>query len=182
MAHHQQGGQPSSTKGIERRIVEKNRRNHMKDLCSKLNSLLPNNNPRGEALSRADQIDEATNYIKNLETKVKMAQEKKESLMQRKRSRSDCSTTSEAPKIEIREMGSSLQIILTCGFDNQFMFSEVIRILHEENIEVKSAHSSLAGNSMLHVGHAEIQQSFQPGTTAMTERLKRFVDGHRENF
>jgi len=44
MADHQQGDQPSSTKGIERRIVEKNRRNHMKNLCSMLNSLLPNNN------------------------------------------------------------------------------------------------------------------------------------------
>ncbi|TKY45889.1 hypothetical protein E2542_SST30084 [Spatholobus suberectus] len=119
---HQQGGYPSSTKGIERRT--------------------------GEALSRADQIDEATNYIKNLETMVKTAQERKESLMERKRSRSDSSSTSKAPKI-----------ILMCGFDNQYIFSEIVRILHEENIEVKSVHSSFAGNSMLHFVHAEINVS-----------------------
>ncbi|XP_006595447.1 transcription factor bHLH162-like [Glycine soja] len=161
MADHQQGDQPSSTKGIERRIVEKNRRNHMKNLCSMLNSLLPNNNnTRGRELSRVDQIDEAINYIKNLETKVKMAQEKKESLiLQRKRSRSGgSSSTSEAPKIEIHE---------------------------EENIVVKSVHSSsFAGNSMLNVVHAEIQQySFLLETTAMSiEKLRRIVDMHGGNF
>ncbi|RDX69682.1 Transcription factor bHLH162, partial [Mucuna pruriens] len=155
MADHQQGDQPSSSKGIERKIER--------------------------ALSRADQIDTAINYIKNLETKVKMAQEKKQSLMERKK-RSRCDS-SQAPKIEIHEMGSSLQIILTCGFDYHFIFSEIIRILHGDNIEVKSFHSSLAGNSMLHIVHAQIQESFQLETIATTiERLKRFVNGHREDF
>ncbi|KAG4971990.1 hypothetical protein JHK82_037659 [Glycine max] len=142
---------------------------------------------QGRELSRVDQIDEAINYIKNLETKVKMAQEKKESLiLQRKRSRSGgSSSTSEAPKIEIHEVGSSLQIILTCGLDNQIIFSEIIRILQEENIVVKSVHSSsFAGNSMLNVVHAEIQQySFLLETTAMSiEKLRRIVDMHGGNF
>jgi len=40
--------QPSSsnTTKVERRLVEKNRRNQMKILYSKLNSLLPNYNPK----------------------------------------------------------------------------------------------------------------------------------------
>jgi hypothetical protein len=36
----------SSTPKVERRLVEKNRRNQMKILYSKLNSLLPNYNPK----------------------------------------------------------------------------------------------------------------------------------------
>lgn len=111
---------------------------------------------QGGALSRGDLIDEAANYIKNLETKVKIAAEKKESLMQKKRSRSGCSSTSQAPKIEIHEMGSSLQIILTCGFDSNFILTEIIRILQEETIEVKSLHSSRNGNSMLQVLQAQV--------------------------
>ncbi|ESW21833.1 hypothetical protein PHAVU_005G102700 [Phaseolus vulgaris] len=178
MGDQQQRDQPSSMKGLERRIVEKNRRNHMKNLCSNLNSLLPNNNiPREGELSRGDLIDEATNYIKNLETKVKMAQQKKESLLlQKKRSRSASSSSYEAPKIEIHEMDSSLQIILMCTHDNQFILTEIIRILLEETIEVISVNSSITGNSMLHVVKA------QEGTTTISERLKRFVNEHRENI
>jgi len=41
----QLGIQPSSTK-VERRLVEKNRRNQMKILFNKLNSLLPSYNPK----------------------------------------------------------------------------------------------------------------------------------------
>jgi len=36
----------SNTTKVERRLVEKNRRNQMKILYSKLNSLLPNYNPK----------------------------------------------------------------------------------------------------------------------------------------
>ncbi|KAK7272385.1 hypothetical protein RJT34_28934 [Clitoria ternatea] len=194
MAHHQL--QPSSTKVVvERKIAEKNRRNHMNDLCSKLHSLLPSNNPAPSslslhsaqgsgALSRADQIEGAINYIKSLETKVKMAQEKKESLMERKNKRSRSREGWSSTKFEIHESGSSLQITLMCGFDNQFIFNEIIRILHENNVEVKSAHSSSVDeNSMLHVIHAQIQQSFQAaGITTIGDRLKRFVDGHCEDF
>ncbi|XP_061352159.1 transcription factor bHLH162-like [Gastrolobium bilobum] len=172
---HQHGNQPSSSTKIQRRVIEKNRRNQMKNLYSKLNSLLPNYHSQ-EALPLPDQIDEAINYIKSLETKVKkMAQEKKEILMGRKRPR--CGTLN-SPKLEIHEMGSSLEVILDCEFDKQFIFKEIIRILHEENIEVISANSSLAGNSVLHVVHAKIRQSFfQFGATKVSERLKRLVTG-----
>ncbi|XP_061351837.1 transcription factor bHLH162-like [Gastrolobium bilobum] len=174
---------PSSSTKVERRVIEKNRRNHMKMLYSKLNSLLPNYNPK-EALPLTDQVDEAIKYIKILEGKVKMAQEKKESFGGKKRSHDCCSssfaTTScpKSPQLEVHEMGSSLELVLTCGLETQFIFYEIIRILHEENIEVKSANSSLAGYSMLHVVHAEIPQSYlQIGATKVSERLKRFVNG-----
>ena len=118
-----------------------------------------------EAVPLPDQIDEAVNYIKSLETKVKMAKEKKERLlMGRKRSRGcNCSSAFEtkeslkSTKIEIHELGSTLEVVLKCGFENQFIFNEMIRILHEENIEVMSANSSLAGDSMIHVVHAEVR-------------------------
>ncbi|TKY66848.1 Transcription factor bHLH36 [Spatholobus suberectus] len=181
----QLGIQPPSTK-VERRLVEKNRRNQMKILYNKLNSLLPNYNPK-EALPLPDQVDEAINYIQSLEAKVKMDQEKKEKLQgTRKRSRGCFSNSAnfaatgfpKSPQLEIHEVGSSLQVVLTCGLDYQFIFYEIIRMLHEENIEVRSANSSVAGDSVLHVVHAEIPQSFlQFGATKVSERLKRFVNG-----
>ncbi|XP_045800723.1 transcription factor bHLH162-like [Trifolium pratense] len=183
MDHNKQSVQPSSTIKVERKIVEKNRRNQMKILFSKLNSLLPYN-PK-EVVPLIDQVDETINYIKSLETNVKLAKEKKESLLRNKRSRSGCSSSScgakgsiKSPKIEIHEMGFSLQIIVTCGVDDQFIFYEIIRILNEENVEVISANSSLTGDSFFHIVHAEIPQSlFQFGGTKVSDRLKSFVNG-----
>ncbi|WVZ04362.1 hypothetical protein V8G54_025168 [Vigna mungo] len=183
----QLGIQPPSTK-VERRLVEKNRRNQMKILFNKLNSLLPSYNPK-EVLPLPDQVDEAINYIKSLEAKVKMAQEKKESLQGAKKRYRGCFSNNndanlaaaplpKSPQLEIQEVGSSLQVVLTTGMDNQFIFYEIIRMLHEENIEVRSLNSSLTGDSVFHVVHAEIPQSFlQFGAAKVSERLKRFVNG-----
>jgi len=113
-----------------------------------------------------DQVDEAISYIKSLEAKVKMAQEKKESLQGVKKRSHGCFTSSSAnfaatpltksPQLEIQEVGSSLQVFLTTGIEHQFIFYQIIRMLHEENIEVRSANSSLTGDSVLHVVHAEV--------------------------
>jgi hypothetical protein len=109
-----------------------------------------------------EQVEEAINYIKSLETNVKLVKEKKEGLMENKRSHSGCSSSSEAkrniisPKIEIHEMGSSLQVIITCGVNDQFILCEIIRILHEENLEVITANSSVAKDSIFHILHAKV--------------------------
>ncbi|KAG4968800.1 hypothetical protein AAZX31_12G194100 [Glycine max] len=182
MGQQQQGSQPSPTK-VERKIVEKNRRSQMKNLYSELNSLLPTRNPK-EAMSLPDQIDEAINYIKSLETKVKLEQEKKERLKERKRTRGGCSSSSEAqgslksPNIQIHETGNLLEVILTCGVDSQFMFCEIIRILHEENVEVINANSSMVGDLVIHVVHGEVEPSiYQFGATKVSEKLKWFMNG-----
>lgn len=112
----------------------------------------------------SEQVEEAINYIKMLEEKVKMGQEKKESLVgviKNKRSRTTTTTTTapaaaKSPRFEIHETGSSLQVVFRCGLDSQFIFYEIIRLLHEENVEVITANSSLLGDSFLHVLHAEV--------------------------
>ncbi|XP_065874907.1 transcription factor bHLH162-like [Euphorbia lathyris] len=162
----------------ERKFIEKNRRNQMKNLISILNSLIPKH-PSKEALPLPDQIDEAISYIKKLEAKVKKSEEKKESLG----FSSLCTSESTAPilkppKLEIREMGSSLQIILITASENQFLFNEMIHILHEENVDVVSASSSAAGDSLLHIVHAQMSESgFSFGAARVTERLNRFING-----
>ncbi|MED6154987.1 hypothetical protein PIB30_001129 [Stylosanthes scabra] len=158
----------------------------MKDLYSKLNSLLPSYSPT-EVLPLPDQIDEAVKYIKSLEKKVKTEKEKKERLLMgrnnNKRSRGsfdENNNVTESAKIDVHEIGNSLlQVVLTCGFQNKFLFNEIIRILHEEKVEVVSAnYSSQPGDSMIHVLHAEIPSALQQfGAARVSERLKRFVNG-----
>ncbi|XP_024632926.1 transcription factor bHLH162 [Medicago truncatula] len=135
-----------------------------------------------EALPLPDQVDEAINYIKSLETNIMLAKEKKESLMgNKKRSRGGYGAKGsiiKLPKIEIHEMGPTLQVIVTCGVDKHFIFCEIMRILHEENVEVISSNSSLTGDSLLHTVHAQIPQTLlQFGATKISERLKEFVNG-----
>lgn len=54
-------------------------------------------------------------------------------------------------------MGSFLRITLVCDYEDQFILREIIRMLNEDNIEVKSVHSSLtSATSSLHVLNAEV--------------------------
>ena len=113
-----------------------------------------------EALTLPDQIDEAIDYIKSLEAKLKKSKDKKTSLLGKKRSYSstfsDNTESLRSPKIEIHETGSVLEIILITAKDNQFIFYEVIRILHEERADVINAKFSVLGDSIFHVVHAEV--------------------------
>ncbi|BAT92295.1 hypothetical protein LR48_Vigan05g148000 [Vigna angularis] len=189
----QHESQPSSTK-VDRKIVEKNRRSQMKNLYSELNSLLPSYNPKvfveltQQVVAVPDQIDEATEYIKRLEEKVKMAKEKKERLMESKRSGSGLSSGFETrgsekpPKMEIHVKGSVLQVILTCGVDNHFVFCEIIRILREENVEVITTSYTIVGDSVIHVVHGEVGQSMiHSGASKVSEKLKWFLNGSISN-
>ncbi|WVZ01599.1 hypothetical protein V8G54_027668 [Vigna mungo] len=172
--------QPSSEK-VERKIVERNRRNKMKNLYSQLNSLLPSHNSK-EGIPLRAQIGEAIKYIKSLETKVKMAQEKKERLLEKKRTLSGCSSNaSEAkgslnpPKIEVRETDSAIQVILICGIDKNFIFCEILRILCELNVEVVNIYSTMKGDSAMHDVHCKVGQ-FQFAAGKVSEMLKWIVN------
>ncbi|KAJ4834669.1 hypothetical protein Tsubulata_025008 [Turnera subulata] len=181
------GGSSSSSTKTERKIIEKNRRNQMKTLYAQLNSLIPHHQ---EAQALPDQIDEAIGYIKSLEEKLKKSKEKKESLMRlcRKRSHgctsepapsSSSSTLCKPPQVQIREMGTTLEIVLVTGLENQFLFCDLLRILHEEGAEVVSANSRVTGDSAFHVVHAQMTNEavLGFGSAKVTERLNRFING-----
>ncbi|KAB2612528.1 transcription factor bHLH36-like [Pyrus ussuriensis x Pyrus communis] len=192
--NNNQASQSSSAK-IERRVVEKNRRNLMKLLYSNLFSLLPNQNPK-EPLTLPEQIDEAINYIKSKESKLQKSREKKESLVgTRKRSHATSFINAEsmepknlsiesvrstkAPQIQIHETGSTVEVVLTTGLDNhQFIFYEIIRILDEEQADVVHAGFSTLGDTVFHVVRAEMHKSVLDfGAARITEKLNRFVNG-----
>ncbi|KAM1956225.1 hypothetical protein ACFX16_025667 [Malus domestica] len=174
----------SSTK-VERRVVEKNRRNRMKLLYSNLYSLLPKQTFK-EPLSQTDQIDEAINYIKSQESNLQKLKEKKESLMRtRKRSYAtacvnvESTRSAKAPLIKIHEIDSTLEVVLISGLENhQFMFYDIIRLLDEEHANVVHANFSTLGDSTFHIVRAEIGKSISEfGAARITEKLNRFVNG-----
>ncbi|GLT35184.1 hypothetical protein SLA2020_096570 [Shorea laevis] len=170
----------SSTK-VERKVIEKNRRDHMKHLYSLLNSLLPQQ-PSKKPLAVPDQIDEAVDYINSMQKRLKECEERREELTGRKRLRG-CSgifgsdtagSSSKSSEIKIHEMGSDLQIFLITGLENKFIFKEIIRILHEQGAEVENATYSVSGDKIFHVLHAK---NGGVGGEKITEILNKFVYG-----
>lgn len=113
-----------------------------------------------------DQIHEAENYIKSLQTKLEKSKEKKEILTKRKRDDAACiastgiMSSKKSPQIEIHEMGPNLDIVLINGLENPFSFYEIIRVLYQEGAEVLHANFSTTGNSIFHILNGKVGINF----------------------
>ncbi|KAI3983596.1 hypothetical protein MKX01_000608 [Papaver californicum] len=77
----------TSAVAIDRKTIEKNRRNHMKDLCFKLVSLIPpttthdhQNHSSKKDIPQTDLIDQAGNYIQELRKRIDELKRKKDLL------------------------------------------------------------------------------------------------------
>ncbi|XP_022721065.1 transcription factor bHLH162-like [Durio zibethinus] len=167
----------SSTK--DRKLIERNRRNQMKALYSRLNSLVPHHNSR-ESTSLPDQLDEAANYIKRLQTNLERMKERKDSLMGLGMSTNTASRSSSGTKsleIQIHEMGSSLVIGLTTGSNGHSIFNETIRIIHEEGAEIVNASFSVVDDTVFHTIHLTVGESAADYRAArISERVTKFVN------
>ncbi|KAG2410164.1 Transcription factor bHLH162 Basic helix-loop-helix protein [Vigna angularis] len=149
---------PSSSTS-DRKLVERNRRNQMKDLFSKLNSVLPHQSSR-EGISRPDQIGEAIDYIKNLQIKLEKMKEKKSNLTDIVRSRTaSMNMELKSPQFKIQQMGSVLEVVLVTGLDFHFIFNETIRVLQEE------------GSDIVNASYTVVEESVN-GASRISEKLK----------
>nr|XP_034912441.1 transcription factor bHLH162-like isoform X1 [Populus alba] len=180
----------------DRKLIERNRRNQMKELYSQLNSLVPHQSSREPVLSVPDQLDEAASYIKRLQTNLEKMKEKKDSLMGIERADYTCKNSGggttaglRSPQIEVIETGSTLEVVLMNGLDSRFMFNEIIRLLHEEGAEIINASLSVVEDTVFHTIHSKVQQlPSQVGDSAhcingaarISHRLKKFVQDDNE--
>ncbi|KAI3732045.1 hypothetical protein L1987_63242 [Smallanthus sonchifolius] len=179
----------SSSSRVDRRTIEKNRRIHMKDLYLKLHSLVPHDSSR-EMVSLPDQLQEAANYIKKLQIKLEKMKEEKDNLTRmiknleidhdkKIKTSSLMVGQQRTPQIDVREIGSSLEAILVTGVDFQFLFSETIRVIHEEGFDVVNASFSIINDIVVHTIHAQIGESYasENGVSRIIEKLNNIVYG-----
>ncbi|RDX62087.1 Transcription factor bHLH162, partial [Mucuna pruriens] len=188
---------PSSSR-VDRKLVERNRRNQMKALFRKLNSLVPRQRSRVfpsftqlllsslikamhyvGAIPLPDQLEEATNYIKKLQVNLEKMKEKKNVLLGIERSNvrmngGNKSVGLKCPRIEIQQMGSALEVVLITGLDSQFMFSETIRVLHEEGVDVVNASYRVTEDAVFHSIHCQDGESAN-GAARISQRLNNFI-------
>ncbi|KAE7995712.1 hypothetical protein FH972_000483 [Carpinus fangiana] len=173
---------PSSSRS-DRKTIERNRRNHMKALYSELNCLVPHQTSRETSLP--DQLDEATSYIKKLQTNLERMKEKKDRLMGMEKPNESMSSNSSgvmamgirSAQIEIHQNGAALEVVLITGLDCQFMFNETIRVLHEEGAEIVSASFTVVEDTVFHTIHSKVGEPALGDEAAarISERVNKFV-------
>lgn len=179
---------PTSFGAADRKTIEKNRRNYMKDLYSKLHSLIPHENSSKGGKSLTDQLDEAAKYIKKLKIKLEKLKHKRETLeginllsniprIEEAILESACIS----PQVDIHDSGSSVEIHLISGLDvSSFMFIKIIGMLQEEGFEIQNANCVVSNSTCFQTIHSQVGDCVPScGSGTISERIKKFVNGDR---
>ncbi|XP_031737224.1 transcription factor bHLH162 isoform X3 [Cucumis sativus] len=144
-----------------RKFVERNRRKEMKALFSTLNSLLPNQTSMEAPRTVPDQLEDATNYIKELQKNIKKLKEKKEKLMgmeedeeaegrRRRRGYEDETKPKLSVHVKAHQIGSSVEVFLTTGSDYHFNLQQVLRLLQDNGAEILNVNQSMFTDRVFH--------------------------------
>nr|CAB3476594.1 unnamed protein product [Digitaria exilis] len=177
-SNNSSGGSPA----VERKEIERKRRQHMKSLCAKLASLIPKEHYSSkDTMTQQGSLDEAAAYIKKLKERVDELQQKRSSaqLLAGMRIGAGCggggastpaTTTSSGagseeagdeeamaapPVVEVRHHhdGSSLDVVLISSVVRPFKLHEVVTVLEEEGAEINNANFSVAGPKIFYTIH-----------------------------
>nr|GMC69393.1 transcription factor bHLH167-like [Ipomoea batatas]GMD70125.1 transcription factor bHLH167-like [Ipomoea batatas] len=152
-----------------RHLAEKQRRQKLKGLSDQLASIVVisgENCPEKKKSSGLNLLDQATNYIKQLEKNISELKARMDSL--------------QVPvEIAVKESETLLEINIVCGSENKKLkMHKVIRILEEEGAEVVSASFSTVD---LKIYHTILCKAFLPrlgmDTIMVQRRLKSFISG-----
>ncbi|XP_049370475.1 uncharacterized protein LOC125835395 [Solanum verrucosum] len=184
---------------MEKKYVEKNRRNYMKNLCNQLHSMLPTTHSstsnkdssfKKTTMTVTDQIDAAVNYIENLKMNLEVNNKHLEELkMGLKRAQSLNPTNEPRPstksplQIEFHQMGPNMVMVLITSLNNIATFNNIIRLCHEEGVEVVSTSFQLNGNSTLQISHEtkvemiNINSRMEFKATTLYDKMKELIYG-----
>nr|CAB3449408.1 unnamed protein product [Digitaria exilis] len=144
------GGKP------DRKTVERNRRNQMNTLYSRLDTLVRSGSSpssaaavvrRGApAMTRPERLEEAAAYIRQTTERVERLKERKRELTAARAS-SSSSGAAAAPEVEVQHLGSGLHAILVTGSaapaSDEASFHRAVRAVEEAGGEVQNAHFSV---------------------------------------
>ncbi|XP_020230334.1 transcription factor bHLH162 [Cajanus cajan] len=168
---------------LDRKTIERNRRIQMKSLCLQLASLVPPNHKPSKSklmVGQHDQLDLAARYIKHMRERIEKLKRQKEQAMSTKQSNDRRTLNNNVdyklPVLELRDLGSGIEVVLVSGLNKTFMLYEVIRVLEEEGAEVVTASFSTVGNKIFYFVHAQVKISrVGVETTRVYARLQEFI-------
>ncbi|XP_058763140.1 transcription factor bHLH162-like isoform X2 [Vicia villosa] len=120
-----------------------------------------------------DRVEEATNYIKKLKINLEKMKEKKKFLLEIQRQKKLMLLKS--PKIEIQQIGLTLEVVLITGLNSQFLMNETIRILNEEGVDIVNASYKVNEDTVFHSIHCQVQEEFGNESARIAERLNKLM-------
>ncbi|KAG6526158.1 transcription factor bHLH167-like [Zingiber officinale] len=173
------GSHGTSIRKVERKTVEKNRRTHMKKLCSKLSSIIPkeHRNIHKDVLTQQDNLEDATSYIKILRERIEILKQRR--LLQVSKMRStDVGIGFGLPIVEVRCNDVNLEVLIVISrVSKRFLFHEVISVLEEEGAKVVNANFSVVGDKIFHIIHSQaVSSRIGLDASRVTQRLKELVN------
>lgn len=193
------GGRTSTTAAmVERKEVERERRQHMKQLCAKLACLIPKENYSStDAMTQLRSLDEAAKYIKKLKERI-------DELRQRRSYAQAIATLKDFGGVStptttisggvgssglegeknasmlvvevIQHDDSSMDVVMICNVDSPVKLHEVIIVLDEEGAEIINANHSVAGLKIFYNIHCRALSSrIGIDVSRVSERLRALI-------
>ncbi|KAJ9708979.1 hypothetical protein PVL29_000797 [Vitis rotundifolia] len=168
-----------SSSRVDRNALERDRRQNMKELFSRLGFLLPT--PLSKR-SSPELLDQATTHVKQLGQRVEMLKQKKQLL---EGSSTDDQTTgirdhmmggAWSPVLTVSDLGSMLEVCVKSGSNKKFMLHQVIQVLVEEAAQVVALSYSNVGDRIFYTINAEaVSPRIGIETSRVRERLKELM-------
>ncbi|KAL8208125.1 hypothetical protein R6Q57_007537 [Mikania cordata] len=162
----------------ERKIIEKNRRNQMKFLYTRLFSLVPPDHIASKGGDHvADRVDKTIDYIQILKTNLEMYKNKKDKLLKERRSHQHSKTTKsscESLDIQILQMTHDLDAVLVTRLEKHLSFCKVVKFLDQYSTEVTLASFSGSGHSTFHIRQKKIEAE------EICKKLKNLIENMKE--
>lgn len=110
-----------------------------------------------DMLSQQGQLDHAAAYIKHLKERIeKLKKIKEQAMVISGANNNKIMMGLRLPIVELRDLGSSIEVVLISGLKKNFMMYEVITIIEEEGAEVVSVSFSTVGDKVFHTIHAQV--------------------------
>ncbi|XP_009413848.3 transcription factor bHLH162-like isoform X2 [Musa acuminata AAA Group] len=161
----------------DRKTIEKNRRIHMKALYSKLLSLLPTpSSQEGGAVTLADRLNEAINYIKGKQEMLERMQKRKRQLTGSAGTASEVATASRSPKIDVQDLRPGLRVIVVISpCDHHLIFCEIVRVLGAEGVDIITASYAVVGDRAFHTIQFLAPKSGTGEADQVMGRLKKAI-------
>ncbi|CAL4970455.1 unnamed protein product [Urochloa decumbens] len=182
------GGKP------DRKTVERNRRNQMNALYSRLDFLVRSGSSTSSAppppaavqrgapaMTRPDRLEEAAAYIRQTTERVERLKERKRELTAAARASSSSSSSAAAAgaaaaEVEVQHLGSGLHAILVTGAppSDGASFHRAVRAVEEAGGEVQNAHFSVVGARAIYTIHTLVAEG---GIERVVQRLRAALRG-----
>lgn len=175
------------------KLVERQRRNKMKALCSTLISLLPEEvHRKTKHMTLSDKLLDAIKHIRHLQAKLIVIGKKRDESMATAKPFSDSSCVyknlqasqvrpsnvrDKFQTIRVSKFGRGIQITVNAS-KNQIEFSSLLMVLEEAEVDVVSATVSAINDRVFYSIHSKLSDSLNFDSAVLRARIDPLMNGN----